>query len=205
MKNSKGRDFKRRDDRGGRGFSQRGQMFEAVCAECGKKCEVPFKPTGDKPVYCAACFEERQGSQPRRAGGRDFGRPRHRDRERKMYSAVCDKCGKKCQVPFQPTAGKPIYCDQCFGKSKPQQQKGGDQLQQINAKLDKIINALIAAKIIKPLTDSKSVKVQEKKNTAKAEPKKAIAKKSTTTSKTAPKAVKKPAVKKKAATKKKKK
>jgi CxxC-x17-CxxC domain-containing protein len=31
-------------------------MFAAVCAKCGKKCEVPFKPTGDKPVYCSDCF-----------------------------------------------------------------------------------------------------------------------------------------------------
>ncbi len=29
----------------------------AVCAECGKDCEVPFKPSGDKPVYCSSCFE----------------------------------------------------------------------------------------------------------------------------------------------------
>jgi CxxC-x17-CxxC domain-containing protein len=29
---------------------------DAVCAKCGKNCKVPFKPTGDKPVYCSDCF-----------------------------------------------------------------------------------------------------------------------------------------------------
>ena len=33
------------------------QMYSAVCASCGKNCEVPFRPTGDKPIYCSKCFE----------------------------------------------------------------------------------------------------------------------------------------------------
>ncbi len=32
------------------------QMFSAVCATCGKNCEVPFKPDGSKPVLCSACY-----------------------------------------------------------------------------------------------------------------------------------------------------
>jgi len=179
------RDSKRRDDRGGRDFGQRGQMFEAICAECGKTCEVPFRPSGDKPVYCTDCFAKRQGAMPRRSEGRDFGRPRfrERDRDRKMFSAVCDKCGKECQVPFQPTPGKPIFCDQCFERGGKGGERGGapkgDQLASINAKLDKIMNALIAAKIIKPVKEEKAVKevkIEAKKPAAK---KKAPAKKST--------------------------
>jgi len=34
------------------------QMFHAVCAECGKDCEVPFEPRGDKPVYCSDCYRK---------------------------------------------------------------------------------------------------------------------------------------------------
>jgi len=183
MKNSK-----QRDDRGGRDFGQRSQMqmHEAICAECGQKCEVPFRPTGDKPVYCTDCFAKRQGSQPRRPEGRDFGRPRFRDRDKKMYSAICDKCGKPCQVPFQPTPGKPIYCDQCFDRGGKGGERGGDrggapkgdQLASINAKLDKIINALIVAKIIKPAKEEKAVKE------AKPEMKKPAAKKKALTKKT---------------------
>lgn len=34
------------------------ELFEAVCAECGQTAKVPFKPRGDKPVYCSACFQK---------------------------------------------------------------------------------------------------------------------------------------------------
>ncbi len=32
------------------------EMFAAVCATCGKETTVPFRPSGDKPVYCRDCF-----------------------------------------------------------------------------------------------------------------------------------------------------
>ncbi len=32
------------------------EMFPAVCAACGKECQVPFKPTEGKAVYCSECF-----------------------------------------------------------------------------------------------------------------------------------------------------
>jgi CxxC-x17-CxxC domain-containing protein len=32
------------------------EMFDAVCAQCGTSTTVPFKPRGDRPVYCRACF-----------------------------------------------------------------------------------------------------------------------------------------------------
>src|SRR5574344_894585 len=35
------------------------QMFDAVCATCGKTCKVPFAPSGDRPVYCSDCFSKR--------------------------------------------------------------------------------------------------------------------------------------------------
>ena len=42
---------------GGGGYS-RGprEMFDAVCARCGKDTQVPFRPTGARPVYCSDCF-----------------------------------------------------------------------------------------------------------------------------------------------------
>jgi CxxC-x17-CxxC domain-containing protein len=36
------------------------QMYQATCADCKKDCEVPFKPTGDRPVYCQECFRQRK-------------------------------------------------------------------------------------------------------------------------------------------------
>lgn len=32
-----------------------------------------------------------------------------------MHKVVCDECKKPCEVPFLPTAGKPVYCSACFG------------------------------------------------------------------------------------------
>ncbi len=41
---------------GGGGDRQQRQMHPAVCATCGKDCQVPFVPTTGKPVYCSDCF-----------------------------------------------------------------------------------------------------------------------------------------------------
>jgi len=35
------------------------QSYEAVCAECGVTTTVPFRPRGDRPVYCRSCFTAR--------------------------------------------------------------------------------------------------------------------------------------------------
>ena len=50
----------RRSERGGGDGGSR-QMHPAVCAECGKDTEVPFRPTGERPVYCWDCFHKRGG------------------------------------------------------------------------------------------------------------------------------------------------
>jgi CxxC-x17-CxxC domain-containing protein len=49
-------------------FGDRGPvtMHPAVCSTCGKRCEVPFRPTGDKPIYCNDCF----GASKDRSGDR---------------------------------------------------------------------------------------------------------------------------------------
>ena len=62
------RDFGGRD--GGRGFDRGGDrpMYKAICSNCGKDCEVPFRPTNGKPVYCSDCFEKiggRKSDSPR--------------------------------------------------------------------------------------------------------------------------------------------
>lgn len=43
------------------GFGRRErQMYSAICAECGQETQVPFKPTGEKPVYCRECYQARR-------------------------------------------------------------------------------------------------------------------------------------------------
>jgi len=54
-------------------FGER-EMHKATCADCGKECEVPFKPTEGRPVYCRECYQKHR--KPRSGGrGRGF-RPR---------------------------------------------------------------------------------------------------------------------------------
>ena len=45
---------------GSRDFGGPKEMHKATCAECGNECEVPFKPSGDRPVYCKECFRKRK-------------------------------------------------------------------------------------------------------------------------------------------------
>ncbi|TAN33648.1 hypothetical protein EPN27_04825 [Patescibacteria group bacterium] len=78
-----GRDnrFSRGSDRGGgRDFGRRDfgrpEMHKAVCSKCRKDCEVPFRPTGSKPVFCRDCFKSNDNFDANRSEGRrDFGRP----------------------------------------------------------------------------------------------------------------------------------
>ena len=139
-----------------RGNSDRNdrETFRATCADCGKSCELPFKPSNGRPVYCRDCFKKHS---PEESHGRDSGRGRDagrgRDRfsrdsrgDKEMFEAVCANCGANCKVPFRPTEGKDTLCSKCF------EEKGGDsrrstngsakQLDEINSKLDKILEIL---------------------------------------------------------------
>jgi CxxC-x17-CxxC domain-containing protein len=59
---------------GNRGGGDRGPvtMHKAVCDECQKSCEVPFRPSGDKPIYCNDCFASKREDSPR-PPRKDFG------------------------------------------------------------------------------------------------------------------------------------
>jgi len=149
------RDFKR----GGSGKRQFGnrdrerpQMHEAICSDCGKRCEVPFKPTGDKPVYCSQCFSNHRGT-PISNGSERRGYERPRFQDKRMFDAICDKCGKRFELPFRPTGDKPVYCNECFDRGGNSLNKNNDkavnqykeQFDMLNAKLDRIIKALTPA------------------------------------------------------------
>jgi len=186
------RDFNRK----GRGRGDR-EMFDAICDECGDHCQVPFKPTGNKPIFCSRCFEKQGGSSSRRDSGgrrnegrrdRNFSRPRSRERE--MYSAVCDECGQKCEVPFKPSNDKPIYCSDCFAKKekgRDRESKGnnrGNQYEKefraINEKLDKILQTLSLTKVKKVTKKASPKKKVAKKKSKKLVSKKKVVKKKTT-------------------------
>lgn len=131
---------------------------------------------------------------------RDFSRP---SGDRPMFKAVCAECGKECEVPFRPSGDRPVFCSNCFeskrggsesrrpddrnfsrprfeGNSNPAPQNN-EQLNTINAKLDKILSLLSPAPVAKPEikvvlaekpqeiveTKEPKVKVEKKKKTSK--------------------------------------
>lgn len=53
---------RKQNGRGNRGYNsgrREREMFPATCAACGAETQVPFKPTGDRPVYCRDCYNNR--------------------------------------------------------------------------------------------------------------------------------------------------
>jgi len=157
-------------DRGGRGGfgggrdSGRPQMHSAVCAECGQDCEVPFKPSGDKPVLCRECFN----SSDRPRGNDNRGGDRRNDSHRNDNRNNND----------HPSESR-----------KPDNK---EQLEMMNIKLDRILKILSSGTFTKTPTESVKVKVNAVE-LIKPEPagKKPATKKKPTTKKTATKKAKK--------------
>ena len=50
------RNARRGDSRGGGYNSGARESFSVVCSSCGADATVPFRPSGDGPVYCNDCF-----------------------------------------------------------------------------------------------------------------------------------------------------
>ena len=38
---------------------------------------------------------------------------------REMHKIICSDCGQEAEVPFKPTEGRPVYCQECFKKHRP--------------------------------------------------------------------------------------
>jgi CxxC-x17-CxxC domain-containing protein len=45
---------------------------------------------------------------------------------REMFKAVCSECGEECEIPFNPTEGRPVKCDSCFRKGRSQRTFDGN-------------------------------------------------------------------------------
>lgn len=120
-------------------------MHDTICDKCGKSCQVPFRPTSGKPVYCSSCFENKGSSDSRRFEGKDS----ERSGDRQMFDAICSDCGNSCRVPFQPSGDKAVFCSNCFGDKKNAEGSNGggnkDKFEQLNAKLDRILDLLSPA------------------------------------------------------------
>jgi len=177
---------------GGKRFGGGGRppaMHQATCSECGASCELPFRPTGDRPVFCSNCFGKQQdnaGPRPNRFSDDRRERPRFEDK--KMYDATCSKCGKACQIPFRPTGDRPVFCSNCFikgGSTGGRNVGEGEiikQIKMLSIKLDKILERLVPAVSIEKSEKEESEKEEKTKDVIKEKRKgtktKAVAKKS---------------------------
>ncbi len=146
-----GRPSFRREDRGPV------TMTQVTCDECKKPCEVPFRPTAGKPVYCNDCFRNHGGGSQDRGPRKDFNRPAPRS---------------------------------SFGSNDPSQIKsqfdgagGGNdikkQLESLNVKLDKLISSienLSQGKSAQKTEIVKSMTVSTPKKEVKKSPKKKVKK-----------------------------
>ena len=115
--------------------SERGniELHTVTCAKCKKETQVPFKPTGFKPVFCRECFQDQK---PKAESAQVSKRSYKKDDEvverfgdrtgpyrtnKRMHLTTCRTCNKDIIIPFKPKASKPVYCPDCFqeiGKKK---------------------------------------------------------------------------------------
>jgi CxxC-x17-CxxC domain-containing protein len=108
-----------------------------TCADCGQ--EFVFTASEQQfyadrgfsdPRRCPSCRQARKaarGSSDMGGGGYansygmggGAGGGGYRERgPREMFEATCSSCGKTANVPFRPTSGKPVYCDDCFSSRR---------------------------------------------------------------------------------------
>ncbi len=110
-------------------------MHKAVCDECHKNCEVPFRPSGDKPIYCSDCFSSKREDGDR-APRREFSNDRAPRREFNDRPT--------------PSFTKPA--------SAPAQDDMKNLFREINIKLDRLTSAIEKLSSPKVLSQSSYVK-----------------------------------------------
>jgi len=84
------------------------------CSDCGATFTFSaeeqelFQSRGytNEPKRCPSC---RQARKVERGGFTS---------QRQMFPAVCAQCGKDTEVPFQPREGRPVYCSECYNKTR---------------------------------------------------------------------------------------
>ncbi len=93
-------------------------MHKATCSECGNSCEVPFRPSSDKPVFCNDCFKSKREGTDRQVRPDFAARPVRRE--------FNDRPQTRPSFENKPSAND--------GVSK--------QLAELNTKLDRLITSI---------------------------------------------------------------
>ncbi len=174
---------KRFDDsfekRGGRGDDA--ELFPARCSSCQMNCEVPFRPSSDKPVYCSACFNKKNSNAMR-----DFNKS-HGERRDEVRSDV-----------------RPAYAERPMrvenqSHASPHTEDIKRQLANLESKLNRVLEIVNTLKSqasvaitevavpVKAIPSTSMTKVVVAKKSAVKQVKKVVAKKVSSTAKVIPK------------------
>jgi CxxC-x17-CxxC domain-containing protein len=94
------------------------------CSDCGATFtfsadeQEQFASRGytNEPKRCPTCRLARKSQQ--NGAGRSYDNSSSYNSNRQMYAVKCSDCGKDTQVPFEPSAGRPVYCSDCYRKVK---------------------------------------------------------------------------------------
>lgn len=96
------------------------------CADCGADFtfgaeeQELFASKGytNDPKRCYPCRQSRKTERYGNSGyGSSGGSGGYRP-QRQMFPVVCAQCGKETEVPFEPREGRPVYCSECYSKTK---------------------------------------------------------------------------------------
>jgi len=91
-------------------YAQRGFTEPRRCPSCRASRKAARGDSGGGSYSSGSSYGS--GGGYGNGGGSSYG---SRDRgPREMFAATCSSCGREAQVPFRPTSGKPVYCNDCF-------------------------------------------------------------------------------------------
>ena len=109
------------------------------CSDCGEEFvftagEQAFyreKGLTHAPTRCKSCRENRK-AQRSDGGGMGGGGARSRPASagggsRELHAARCSNCGAETMVPFVPSAGRAVFCRDCYRQQKPDAGGSGRQ------------------------------------------------------------------------------
>ena len=163
------KDFGGRPKFGGGGHDKRGgfggernaragggkpELFKTTCSTCRKSCDVPFRPSADKPVYCSACFDMKNKGDARDGGAR-------RDTFRKETRPV------RSEYQKSPRDYQSVSNGATRGMSDNGLEDMKRQLATIESRLNRILDLLSP-----PIPNVKAVIVDVKKDQGEELPKK---------------------------------
>ena len=101
-------------------YADRGFSDPRRCPNCRRARKAQRQGSGSGGGYSAGSGGYSSGGGGSYGGGYSSGGGGgYRERApREMFEAVCSNCGKTASVPFRPTSGKPVYCDDCFSQRR---------------------------------------------------------------------------------------